>query len=258
MGFGETDNVPLLEVHDLRTTFFTDGGVVPAVDGVSLCIPCGRTVALVGESGCGKSVTALSLMRLIPQPPGRIVGGRVLLHAGQAADMSPRKGGDTSPLKEVAAAPRGGRKTPKNAASGRAHRVSQQADRGTVDLLTLSERRMRSVRGGQIAMIFQEPMTSLNPVFSIGEQIVEAIELHQRLRGKTAWAAAVDQLRRVGIAAPERRAHDYPPPLSGLPAGPSHRRRAHHRTRRDRSASDSRPAGGSPGVIGHEHTAHHP
>ncbi len=161
---------PLLEVRDLRTSFVTTAGVVPAVDGVSITIPRGKTVALVGESGCGKSVTALSILRLIPQPPGRIDSGSVRLH-------------------EDGEAP--------------------------VDVLALPEKRLRGIRGGRIAMIFQDPLVAMNPVFTIGEQIVEAIELHQPVRGKDAEAAAVDALRRVGIAAPEQRLRDYPHQLSG-------------------------------------------
>ncbi len=169
-------NEPLLEVADLRTSFVTKEGVLPAVDGVSLGIPRQRTVALVGESGCGKSVTALSIMRLIPQPPGWIVGGRVLLYP--PAEEEPPRG-------------------------------------KPIDLLSLGEEEMSEVRGGRIAMIFQEPMASLNPVFSIGEQIAEAIELHQPRRGAAAWRSAVEMLGRVGIASPKQRACDYPHQLSG-------------------------------------------
>ena len=176
---------PLLEVCDLRTTFATDGGEVAAVDGVSLSIPRDRTVALVGESGCGKSVTALSIMRLIPQPPGRIAGGRILFT--DSPGNAKRRGADG------------------NGASGD----------DCVDLLKLSGKEMRSIRGNRIAMVFQEPMTSLNPVFSVGEQIVEAIELHQPLRGKAAWSAAVEMLHRVGIAGAAERARDYPHQMSG-------------------------------------------
>lgn len=161
----------LLEVRDLRTIFVTGAGVVPAVDGVSLQIPHGTTVALVGESGCGKSVTALSIMGLIPQPPGQITDGEVLLAAGK---------GD-----------------------------------GAIDLRRLTKKQMREIRGNRIAMIFQDPMTSLNPVYTVGQQIVEAIELHQPLRGREAWAAAVEMLRRVGIPAAKERARDYPHLLSG-------------------------------------------
>src|SRR5713101_3779454 len=156
--------MPLLEVRDLRTSFFLEGGEARAVDGVSFALDAGRVLGLVGESGCGKSVTALSLMRLVP-PPGRIVGGEVRL-------------------------------------DGR-------------DLLGLPERDMRAVRGAGMAMIFQEPMTSLNPVFTVGSQIAEAIRLHRRASRRAAWARAVELLAEVGISEPERRARDYPHRLSG-------------------------------------------
>ena len=161
----------LLTVQDLQTSFEADDVLLPVVDGVSLTIPRGKTVALVGESGCGKSVTALSILRLIPQPPGRIVGGRILFRELHAADP--------------------------------------------IDLLHVSDREMRSIRGNRIAMIFQEPMTALNPVYSIGEQVAEAVELHQGLRGNAAWETAVEALRRVGIPDAARRSHDYPHQLSG-------------------------------------------
>ena len=164
------DNTPLLTIRDLRTSFTGDSGPVTVVDDVSLTIPRGKTIALVGESGCGKSVTALSILRLLPQPPANIDGGRIILDDGPA---------------------------------------------GRTDLLTLTEREMRSVRGGRIAMIFQEPLTSLNPVFTVGEQIVEAIELHRTVRGRAAWAVAVELLRRVGIPSADRRAKAYPHQLSG-------------------------------------------
>jgi len=153
-----------LRVRDLRTHFFTPEGVVPAVDGVSLDVPRGRTVALVGESGCGKSVTALSILRLVP-PPGRIVGGQVLL-------------------------------------DGR-------------DLLALGGRAMRGVRGNRVAMIFQEPLTSLNPVLRVGEQIGEALRVHRRLRAAARRRRIVELLSRVGIPAPEVRAAQYPHQMSG-------------------------------------------
>jgi len=155
---------PLLEVCDLRTVFPLDEGVVRAVDGVSFALERGRVLGLVGESGCGKTMTALSLMRLVP-PPGRIVAGQVRLE-------------------------------------GR-------------DLLGLAEREMRAVRGAGLAMIFQEPMTSLNPVFTIGSQIAEAIRLHRRVPRRAAWARAVELLDEVGIPEPQRRARDYPHRLSG-------------------------------------------
>ncbi len=156
---------PLLSVEGLTTEFATEDGIVRAVDGVSFDIFPGETVSLVGESGCGKSVTALSIMRLIQSPPGRIVGGSVKFE-------------------------------------GR-------------DLLALPEPEMRGIRGGQIGMIFQEPMTSLNPVLSIGRQITEPLELHENLTGNEARRRAVELLAMVGIPDPERRVSDYPHQLSG-------------------------------------------
>ncbi|MGB2988112.1 MAG: ABC transporter ATP-binding protein [Phycisphaerae bacterium] len=155
-------------------SFVTEAGVLPVVGEVSLHIPRGKTVALVGESGCGKSVTALSIMRLIPQPPGRITARRIFLNEPQGCH-------GTHP----------------------------------VDLLQLSEKQMRKIRGNRIAMIFQEPFVSLNPVHTVGGQVVEAIELHQPLRGKAARAAAIEMLRKVGIPAPQQRARDYPHQMSG-------------------------------------------
>ena len=156
---------PLLRVRDLVTTFRTDQGEMRAVDGVSFDVPEGATIGLVGESGCGKSVTALSILRLIPSPPGRIDGGAIELRG-------------------------------KN-------------------LLDLPERAMRDVRGNEISMIFQEPMTSLNPVYTVGAQIVEAIRLHQKRSRKDAMARAVEMLRIVGIPLPESTARSYPHELSG-------------------------------------------
>jgi peptide/nickel transport system ATP-binding protein len=158
-------SVPLLEVADLRTWFFARDGVVRAVDGVSFHVTPGETLAIVGESGCGKSVTALSVLRLIPSPPGRIVSGKI----------------------------------------GFAGR----------DLLDLSEAQMRQVRGNEISMIFQEPMTSLNPVLTIGRQIAETLTLHQGLSRAAALARAVDMLRLVHIPEAERRIAEYPHQLSG-------------------------------------------
>jgi oligopeptide/dipeptide ABC transporter ATP-binding protein len=158
-------NGKLIEVRDLSTHFFTEDGVARAVQGVSWSLERGKTLALVGESGCGKSVTALSIMRLVPDPPGRIVSGEILFE-------------------------------------GR-------------DLRKLTEKQMRSIRGDRIAMIFQEPMTSLNPVYTVGNQIVEAITLHQNIRGQAAWDRAVDMLRQVGIPAPEQRVREYPHQMSG-------------------------------------------
>ncbi len=155
----------LLEIKDLCVSFDTDDGVVNAVDGVSYQLRKGESVAVVGESGCGKSVTSLSVMRLIPSPPSKVLGGEILLNGE--------------------------------------------------NLLEFSEKKMRSIRGNEIAMIFQEPMTSLNPVYTVGEQIVEAIERHQTLKGDAAWTKAVDMLRLVGIADPDIRANEYPHQLSG-------------------------------------------
>lgn len=156
---------PLLEVKDLKTYFYTGQGISQAVDGVSLEIYPGETLGIVGESGCGKSVTALSVMRLIRTPPGKIVGGEILL---------------------------GGR-----------------------DLLTLDSEEMRRVRGKDIAMIFQEPMVSLSPVYTVGEQISEAILVHKKVSKRDALAQTVEMLKRVGIPAPEQRVNDYPHQMSG-------------------------------------------
>jgi peptide/nickel transport system ATP-binding protein len=156
---------PILDIADLRTWFFTRDGIVRAVDGVSFHVIPGETLAIVGESGCGKSVTALSVLRLIPSPPGRIVSGAIRF-------------------------------------AGR-------------DLLGLSEAEMRDVRGNEISMIFQEPMTSLNPVLTIGRQIAEILTLHQGLDHRAALAKAVDMLRLVHIPEAERRIAEYPHQLSG-------------------------------------------
>ena len=155
----------LLEVKDLRTYFFTEEGVVRAVDGVTWDLDEGETLALVGESGCGKSVTAMSILRLIPNPPGRIVEGEVFFE-------------------------------------GR-------------DLLKVTDAEMRSIRGNRIAMIFQEPMTSLNPVLTIGQQIKEAIVLHLGLADEEANARAVELLEMVGIPEGGQRLRDYPHQFSG-------------------------------------------
>jgi oligopeptide/dipeptide ABC transporter ATP-binding protein len=157
--------VPLLEVRDLRTHFFTREGVVHAVDGVSFELERGKTLGIVGESGCGKTVTALSIMGLIPNPPARIVGGEVWF-------------------------------------DGR-------------DLTKLSERRLEDVRGSEIAMIFQDPMTSLNPTLTIGTQITETIRRHSDVSKTVARRRAVELLDEVGIADPRRRLDDYPHRLSG-------------------------------------------
>jgi len=162
---GAARNGTLLEIDGLQTHFVTDAGVVRAVDGVSLSVRRGETLGIVGESGCGKSVTALSILRLIPNPPGKIVGGVIRLE-------------------------------------GR-------------DLLALPEDEMRKVRGGSISMIFQEPMTSLNPVFTVGDQIAEGVRLHQRLSKRDSWNKAIEMLRLVRIPDPERRVKEYPHQMSG-------------------------------------------
>ncbi|MFQ6019654.1 MAG: ABC transporter ATP-binding protein [Dehalococcoidia bacterium] len=156
---------PLLQVKDLRTYFYTEEGVVKAVDGVSYDLEEGEVLGLVGESGCGKTVSALSILRLIPDPPGRIVGGEIRFN-GQ-------------------------------------------------DLLSLSEEEIRRVRGHEIAMIFQEPMTSLNPVLTIGRQITEALELHLKLDHRAATKRAIELLEMVGIPEAEKRINDYPHQFSG-------------------------------------------
>ncbi len=158
----------LLEIQDLVTAFHTPGGRVPAVDGVSLSIERGTTLGLVGESGCGKSVTAMSVLGLVAAP-GRIERGRILL----------------------------------------------EIDGDPVNLVTLPERRLRKIRGGRVGMIFQEPMTSLNPVFTIGDQVSEAVRLHRRVGRAEARGRALELLRLVRIADPERRLDEYPHQLSG-------------------------------------------
>jgi peptide/nickel transport system ATP-binding protein len=155
----------LLQIRDLRTSFFTSDGEVRAVDGVTFDIEHGKTMGLVGESGCGKSVTALSVMQLLSKGTGRIVGGEVLYQGENLAEFQ--------------------------------------------------EDQMRAIRGNEISMIFQEPMTSLNPVFRIGDQIAETVRLHQGASKKEARDRAVEMLRLVKIAEPEKRVKDYPHQLSG-------------------------------------------
>jgi len=162
---GATPAETILDIQDLRTHFFTSGGVVRAVDGVSYAVRSGETLGVVGESGCGKSVTALSILRLVADPPGRIVGGEIRF-AG-------------------------------------------------TNLLDLTESEMEGIRGNDISMIFQEPMTSLNPLIAVGRQIAEAIALHRGLSRRDAFDRAVEMLRRVHIPEAERRAHAYPHQLSG-------------------------------------------
>ncbi len=155
----------VLDVKGLQTVFFTNSGMFRAVDDVSFRVRRGETLAVVGESGCGKSVTALSIMRLVPEPPGRIVAGSVMLEGS--------------------------------------------------DLLGLEEAAMRRIRGNRMSMIFQEPMTSLNPVMRIGDQISEAVRLHRSMKRREAWEQAVEMLRLVRVPEPARRAQEYPHQLSG-------------------------------------------
>jgi peptide/nickel transport system ATP-binding protein len=156
---------PLLELENLRTYFYTDTGVARSVDGVSFSVGAGETVGVVGESGCGKSVTALSILRLV-RPPGRVEPGSAIRFEGK-------------------------------------------------NLLDLGERDMQRVRGNRIAMVFQEPMTALNPVFTVGDQIAEVARIHAGMSKKEAWRKAIEMLTLVGIPAPEQRAGEYPHQLSG-------------------------------------------
>jgi peptide/nickel transport system ATP-binding protein len=158
-------HAPVLEVKNLRTSFITKDGEVPAVDDVSFSVNKGEILGIVGESGSGKSVTSLSVMKLIPQPPGKIAGGEILLNGE--------------------------------------------------DLVHASESRMREIRGNEVAMIFQEPMTSLNPLFTIGEQLVEALKIHKKLGKKAAYQQAVEMLKLVGLPRAEQIVKEYPHQLSG-------------------------------------------
>jgi peptide/nickel transport system ATP-binding protein/oligopeptide transport system ATP-binding protein len=160
-----TISPPLLRVEDLQVRFRSGGGEMRAVDGVSFDLAAGETLGIVGESGCGKSMTSLAIMRLVPEPAGRIAGGRILFDGE--------------------------------------------------DLATRSEAEMRRIRGGKISMIFQEPMTSLNPVQRVGDQIIEAIRLHEPLDARAARDRALEMLRLVRIPDPERRIDDYPHQMSG-------------------------------------------
>ena len=163
--------MPLIDVRGLKTYFYTEDGIVRAVDGVDYVIEQEKTLGIVGESGCGKSVTALSIMGLVQIPPGKIEEGEILFHR-----------------------------------DGKVEDLTKYDPKG---------REMRSIRGNEIAMIFQEPMTSLNPVYTIGNQIMEAIILHQKLDKKRAKKKAIDMLREVGIPLPEQRVDEYPHQLSG-------------------------------------------
>ena len=155
----------ILDVRDLRTYFVTRWGVVKAVDGIDFHLRRGETLGIVGESGCGKSVTVLSIMRLVPSPPGHIVGGQILLEGE--------------------------------------------------DILQVDEREMERIRGGQIALLLQDPMTALNPVFDMEDQVGEALKIHKRMRGWGLREQVIEMLRRVRIPAPEVRMRDYPHQLSG-------------------------------------------
>lgn len=163
-GYSEKDS-PLLEVRNLKTTFYTSDGKIPAVEGVSLSIMPGETLGVVGESGCGKSVTALSIMGLISYPPGRIEGGEIIFERE--------------------------------------------------DLLKKTPEEMRLIRGDRMAMIFQEPMTSLNPVFTVGDQIAEVLEFHRGYSRAMALERACELLKSVGIPSPEKRIQQYPHEMSG-------------------------------------------
>lgn len=158
-------NDKILEVKELRTSFFTDDGEVKAVDGVDFSIERGKTLGIVGESGSGKSITSLSILRLLQEPAGRVVGGEINFKGE--------------------------------------------------NLLNKTKKEMMQIRGNNVSMIFQEPMTSLNPTLTCGEQIAESIRIHQKLGRKEAWMKAVDMLRLVGIPSPEKRAKQYPFELSG-------------------------------------------
>lgn len=160
-----TMETTVLEVKNLKTHFFTEEGTAKAVDGVSFHLKKGETLGIVGESGCGKSMTSLSILRLIPTPPGKIVDGEILLN--------------------------------------------------NENIIAMDNEQLRKVRGNKISMIFQEPMTSLNPVLTVGEQIAESLRLHQNLSRKEAWRKAVEMLELVGIPAPEKRAKQEPFQLSG-------------------------------------------
>ena len=155
----------VLQVKNLKTYFYTEEGMVPAVDGLDFELGKGETLAIVGESGCGKSVTSLSVLRIVPTPPGKILDGEIL-YKGE-------------------------------------------------DLLKKSEREMRAIRGNEISMIFQEPLTSLNPVFTIGKQITDILRMHQGMNKKQAYEKAVEMLAKVRIPSPEKVVNDYPHQLSG-------------------------------------------
>lgn len=164
---------PILEIKDLQTYFFLEKSTVRSVDGVNLSLPRKSTLGLVGESGCGKSVLSMSIMRLIPSPPGKIVGGQINLHRKETNEV--------------------------------------------IDIAKLDPRgsEMRRIRGGEIAIVFQEPMMSLNPLYTIGDQIAEVVEIHQKLSHKDALDRALEMLTKVQISAPKQRLREYPHQLSG-------------------------------------------
>ncbi len=168
-----TPTTPILEIKNLKTYFFLEKSTVRALDGVDLSLPRKRTLGLVGESGCGKSVMAMSVMRLIQSPPGKIVDGQILLHRKKTGKI--------------------------------------------VDIAKLDARgpEMRSIRGGEIAIVFQEPMMSLNPLYMVGDQIAEAVQVHQKVRRKEALDRALEMLTKVQISAPRQRLYEYPHQLSG-------------------------------------------
>jgi peptide/nickel transport system ATP-binding protein len=159
------NETPILEVKNLKTSFFSTDGEIPAVDDISFRVNKGEILGIVGESGCGKSVTSLSIMKLVPDPPGKIVGGEILLNGE--------------------------------------------------NLVGATERRMREIRGNEVAMIFQEPMTSLNPLFTIGNQLIEGICLHKKVSKKQAFGQAVEMLKLVGLPRAEQIMNEYPHQLSG-------------------------------------------
>ncbi len=166
------DNETILDIVNLKTYFFLEGGTVRAVDGVDLSLRRRQTLGVVGESGCGKSITAMSIMRLIPSPPGKIVDGQINLYTKEGEG---------------------------------------------VDIATLDSKgaKMRSIRGAEIAMVFQEPMTSLNPLYTVGAQIAETVQLHQKVSHREAMSRALEMLTKVGISAPKQRLHEYPHQMSG-------------------------------------------
>jgi oligopeptide/dipeptide ABC transporter ATP-binding protein len=174
---GATTSESILEIKNLKTYFFLEKGIVKAVDGVNLSVDRKTTLGVVGESGCGKSVTARSVMRIVKSPPGKIVDGEITLHRGNG----------------------------------------YYGEGGVVDLVSLDPKgsEIRSIRGGEISMIFQEPMTSLNPLFTIGKQIAEAVELHQQVGSEEALDRALEMLYKVQMSDPKQRIKQYPHQLSG-------------------------------------------